>query len=73
MFKVFNGVLTKYIKEKSEQIITIPDNISIIGEGAFSNCRTIKAVELSDSVKKIDTQSFKSILNLSKIAVLWNV
>lgn len=66
MFKVFNGVLTKYIKEKSEQIITIPDNISIIGEGAFSNCRTIKAVELSDSVKK-------SILKLSKIAVLWNV
>lgn len=66
MFKVFNGVLTNYIKEKSEQIITIPDNISIIGEGAFSNCRTIKAVELSDSVKK-------SILKLSKIAVLWNV
>lgn len=66
MFKVFNGVLTNYIKEKSEQIITIPDNISIIGEGAFSNCRTIKAVELSDSVKK-------SILKLSKIALLWNV
>lgn len=67
MFKVFNGVLTKYIKEKSEQIITIPDNISIIGEGAFSNCRTIKAVELSDSVKKIDTKAFKNCSSLERI------
>ena len=67
MFKVFNGVLTKYIKEKSEQIITIPDNISIIGEGAFSNCRTIKSVELSNREKKIDTKAFKNCSSLERI------
>lgn len=67
MFTVFNGVLTKYIKEKNEQIITIPDNVSIIGEGAFSNCRTIKAVELSDSVKKIDIKAFSNCSSLEHI------
>lgn len=67
MFTVSNGVLTKYIKEKNEQTITIPNNVSIIGEGAFSNCRTIKAVELPDSVKKIDNKAFSNCSSLEHI------
>lgn len=67
MFTVSNGVLTKYIKEKNEQTITIPDNVSIIGVGAFSNCRTIKAIELPDSVKKIDNKAFSNCSSLEHI------
>ena len=42
--KIENGVLVKYIGE--EEIVNIPDNVVKIGIGAFSNCKSIKIVNI---------------------------
>lgn len=67
MFKIFNGVLTEYKREKGEVNIKIPDDVKVIGEGAFRCCRTIKSVELPNSIKKIEPQAFKNCTNLEHI------
>lgn len=67
MFKIFNGVLMEYKREKGETNIKIPDGVRIIGNGTFCRCRTIKSVELPDSVTKIEPQAFKNCTNLEHI------
>lgn len=67
MFKIFNGVLTEYKREKGEANIKIPDDVRVIGEDAFCCCRTIKFVELPYSVTKIEPQAFKNCTNLKRI------
>lgn len=67
MFKIFNGVLMEYKREKGETNIKIPDGVRGIGNGAFCCCRTIKSVELPDSVTKIEPQAFKNCTNLEHI------
>ena len=39
MFKIFNGVLMEYKREKGETNIKIPDGVRVIGNGAFCCCR----------------------------------
>lgn len=56
-FIIENGILRKYLGQ--EQIIKIPETVSIIGEGAFKGAYNIEKLIISDSVKVIRKEAFK--------------
>lgn len=67
MFNIFNGVLLEYKREKGETSIRIPDDVKVIGEGAFRCCKTIKSIKLPNSITKIESQAFRKCTNLERI------
>ena len=56
-FIIENGILRKYLGQ--EQIIKIPETVSIIGEGAFKCAYNIEKLIIPDSVKVIRKEAFK--------------
>lgn len=67
MFKIFNGTLIEYKSEKNETEIVIPDNITIISQRAFSDCKTIKSVRLSKNITRIEASAFSGCSSLEYI------
>ena len=49
--------------------ITIPDSVTSIGAEAFYNCRHLKTVNLSNSLKMIEPGMFKLCLRLTHITI----
>ncbi len=47
--------------------ITIPNSVTIIGEGAFSNCESLKSITIPDSVTVIGDYAFYSCTSLSSV------
>ena len=39
--------------------MTIPDNVNTIGEGAFSNCSSLKSITIGKKVAKIESRAFE--------------
>lgn len=64
-FKIYNGVLTEYTGYKSN--IIIPDNVTEIGEYAFSRNTNIKSVYIPNGVKKINNYAFANCTELTTI------
>lgn len=49
--------------------ITIPDSVKFIGEEAFSCCNSVKEINISENVERIDYLAFGNMRSLEKITV----
>lgn len=67
MFYIDEGVLIKYTGTTIEAII--PNNVKIIGSGAFYKCNNLKSVIVSNSVTNIGYGAFHSCTGLSNVII----
>lgn len=61
------GTLFKYIGAGGN--VTIPDNVTTIGESAFENCKNLIAVTIPDSVKGIGKLAFHDCKKLKAVTI----
>ena len=67
IFEIKNGVLKKY--HGMDTSVIIPDSVSEIGKGAFTNCRNLTSVTIPDSVTKIGFLAFGNCISLSSVDI----
>ena len=68
-YKIRKGVLKRYKEEKDVTEIFVPDNVGIIGEGAFSGCTNLVRILLPDTVQLISDTAFTGCEKLKSIAL----
>ena len=68
-YKIRKGVLKKYKDEKDVTEIFVPDNVGIIGEGAFDGCTSLVRILLPETVQVISDMAFNGCENLKCIAL----
>lgn len=68
-FKIKKGVLREYTEEKDVKTVTIPDEVTSIGDGAFYECTSLTAVKIPDSVTSIGSCAFSGCTNLQRINI----
>lgn len=61
------SALEEYLGEFS--FVVIPPDVNIIGDKAFYNCKTIRAVEISSNVGEIGKSAFEYCENLESISM----
>ncbi len=66
-FAIENGVLTAY--DGSGGNITIPDNVTSIGDDVFNECANITSITIPSSVTSIGDEVFEDCSDLSSITV----
>lgn len=66
-FEIVGGILQKY-KGASTNVV-IPNNVSIIGNDSFKNCRGIVSVSIPNSVVQIEPCAFVDCSNLQKVNI----
>lgn len=65
-FAIKNDTLVTYIGDDTE--VKIPNNVRLIGKGAFKGCRTITSVTIPDGVVEIGSNAFcecKSLVSVN--------
>ena len=68
-YKIRKGVLKRYKDEKNVTEIFIPDDVDIIGEGAFNGCTNLVRILIPETVKVISDTAFSDCENLRCIAL----
>lgn len=66
-FVVVNGVLIDATLAIGD--VTIPDNVIVIGDNAFSRCKELTAITIPEGVRKIGTYAFLDCDSLKEILV----
>ena len=66
-FEIQAGVLLKYHGEATD--VVIPNSVTIIGVGAFSNCKGLTSVTIPDSVTIIDGSAFVDCTSLASVTI----
>ncbi len=66
-FVIRAGVLERY--NGSDVIVTIPDNVAVIGSGAFEGCIALKEVIIPEGVVSIEDGAFKSCRALNEVVI----
>lgn len=66
-FRISGTTLTAYLGE--DTFVSIPDTITVIGEGAFEGRETLIGVEIPDSVSTISYNAFKGCTGLTNITL----
>ena len=66
-FEIKNGLLVKYTGSDTD--ITIPPEVTEIGEKAFSGCRHLKTVILPPKLKKIGANAFLNCASLENLEI----
>lgn len=66
-FRVNRSVLTAYLGD--EEFVTIPSDVTSIGEGAFRNNEKLKAVEIPPNVREISFNAFKNCTALKDVYI----
>ena len=64
-FEINNHILIKYIG--SDDIVTIPDGVTEIGEDAFKESKKLIELVMPDSVTRIGAQAFQNCTKLKTI------
>lgn len=64
---IVNGILID--AESATGDVTIPNNVTCIGGGAFSNCTTLTSITIPNSVTKIGDFAFNSCTSLTDIKI----
>jgi hypothetical protein len=59
--------LLQYAIGKNDTTFTVPDFVSVIGDGAFEYCRTLINITLPDSLTSIGAHAFDSCFSLTDI------
>ena len=60
-FEIENNVLVKFIEEKGDRYVVIPDGVTDMGSfwgPAFDKCKYIESVTIPASVKTLKTHEF---------------
>ena len=70
-FILKDGVLTKYTGNAGE--VVIPNDVKIIGEQAFFECKSLISVTIPDTVTAIEKNTFIACDNLTNIVIGRNV
>ena len=65
---VINGVLTAFAPAELTTYTT-PDNVTEIGENAFSYCTSLTNINISNGVKSIEQYAFERCTSLTKINI----
>ena len=68
-FEIKNGVLKKYIAERHEALVTIPDDITAIGKSAFARRRNLTGIIIPDGVTIIGKEAFSYCSGLTIIMI----
>ena len=66
-FVICAGRLERYVGASTN--VLIPDNVSIIGDHAFSNCSGLKSIQISNSVETIEDNAFFNCSGLTSLHV----
>lgn len=66
-FVVVNGVLIDASLATGD--VTVPDNVIVIGDDAFSRCKELTAITIPEGVRKIGTYAFLDCDSLQEILV----
>ncbi len=61
--------LLQYAIGKEETIFVIPDNVTVIGRGAFAYCDSLTSMVIPDSVAHIGRGAFRGCHNLTEITL----
>ena len=69
LFTKTNRSLICYPCGRDDTVYPVPEDVCSIGEGAFSNCSSIKTVVLPEVIKKIGTDAFLSCENLETVVL----
>lgn len=67
-FIIENGVLRKYVKDESTEIV-IPNSVTGIGDYAFKYCINLTSVIIPDSVTSIGWEAFYECKNLTSVTI----
>ena len=66
-FEIRAGVLTKY--NGSSTNVTIPDSVSIIGDGAFRDCFGLQQITIRNGISSIGVAAFMNCKSLFGITI----
>lgn len=66
---IVNGVLYSFAIGCGETEYTIPNNVSIIGESAFSGCKSLQQVNVHNNVTDIMPFAFRGCTNLNSVNI----
>ena len=66
-FVIESGVLVSYSGAGGD--VTVPDGVTIIGEGAFKGCATLTSLTLPDGVIEIGKGAFEDCTSLARISL----
>lgn len=68
-FKIEDGVLIKYTPKTSVTSVTIPNEVTAIGNRAFSMCENIVSVNIPETVIYIGERAFEYCNSLTSITI----
>lgn len=74
-FVIEKGILKKYtternyISKKEKTKIRIPNNVKIIGKGAFADCENLESIIIPKSIRTIGNKAFCGCKNLKSINI----
>ena len=66
-FQIEGSTLTKY--RGSDERVTIPDTVEVVGESAFENNQKVQFVVVPKSVKRLDAYVFWGCNNLEEVVL----
>ncbi|MBD5356991.1 MAG: leucine-rich repeat protein, partial [Bacteroides sp.] len=62
-----NGLLISYIGKSNS--VSIPNSVRVIGDRAFSGCRSLQSVSIPDSVTAIGNNAFSECKSLQSVSI----
>ena len=66
-FEIEYGILLRYRGDGGK--VVIPDTVTVIGKGAFAECRGLRRVVIPDSVTDIGIKAFFNCVALREVAI----
>lgn len=66
-FEIKDGVLEKTLDDDNQEKVVIPNNVTAIGNGAFSSCTSITSINIPESVVSIGERAFEDCDSLATV------
>ncbi len=68
-FEIEHGILEKYIPEKGETKVVIPEGVTSIGASAFHECNSLTSVTIPEGVTSIGEEAFFECRSLTSVTI----
>jgi hypothetical protein len=73
LFNKDKTILIKYPEDRNTMRYTIPNSVKMIGKKAFSNCKYLESVYLSENIDEVGEYAFSECISLKDIFIHSNV